>query len=199
MQLDLQKTPLLRGGFVVLRPVVEDDLEMIRAWRNAPEVASFHAERDTISAEKQKRWFAKVSEASTHFVWVICCAKDHRPIGVAHIKDIHPTHRRGEVGLYLGDVARRGGPFGGDAFFLILEFAFRSLGLHKVYGHYLHENAVARRLNASFGFVEEGLFREELFYDDAFHDYVRVGVLEQEFTQSAGARFYSRRIPKEGE
>ena len=181
---------------MVLRPVGEDDLEMIRAWRNSLDVASFHAERATISAEKQKRWFAKISGESGHFVWVICDLRDNTPIGVAHIKDVHPIHSRGEVGLYLGDVSLRGGPFGGDAFFLVLEFAFQALGLHKIYGHYLHDNVVARRLNAAFGFVEEGVLREELFYDGAFHDYVRVGVLEPEFTRSAGARFYARRSPK---
>lgn len=196
MYSDQRKNTVLDGTFVTLRPVGEGDLERIRTWRNSPEVASFHAERDPISAEKQQRWFRKVCDDPSYYVWVICKKEGESPIGVAHIKDLHAVHRRAEVGLYLGEVEERGGPFGGEAFYLTLTFAFGELALHKIYGHYLHSNEVARRLNAHFGFVEEGLFREEVFYDDAFHDYVRVGVLEPDFRQSAGARFYARRLAR---
>jgi RimJ/RimL family protein N-acetyltransferase len=183
----------LEGQSVRVRPLAKEDIEQVRAWRNSDEVARWHAERDQISAEQQKGWFASLqTKPDKAQVWIIE-TREGRSLGVIHIKDIHPVHRSGEVGLYIGAVEDRGNFHASEAFYLVLDHGFAALGLHKIIGHYLTENTAARRLNAHFGFVEEGHYREHLFYDGAFHDYVSVGLLEPDFRASAGAKFIARR------
>lgn len=183
---------IIEGRFVSLRPVERGDVEMIRTWRNSPQVADYHAERDHITVEMQARWFESVqSNNNTKRVWVI--EASGKPVGVAHVKDVHPVHQRAELGLYLAEEERRGGPFGTEALYLLIRFSFDQLELHKVYGHYLADNEPARRLNAYFGYVEEGEMREEVFVGGEFRDYIRIGLLEQDFRESEGFRFFDSR------
>jgi len=181
------------GLFVTLKPIARHEIEMVRGWRNSPEVARYHAARDPISAAQQRAWFEQVSGSERWFVTVIFDRRTDRPIGVAHLKDIDRTHRRAECGLYIGETELRDNVFASEAFFLILEYAFAELELHKVYGHYLATNTRAARLNAGFGFEVEGRYRDELFLDGEWVDYVRVAVFRDPLLESPGARFFLRR------
>lgn len=177
-----------------VRPIEESDLEMVRGWRNSPEVSRWHITRDIITPAMQEAWFQSICDRpDRHMVWIIETL-EARPLGVIQLKDIQKQHRNGELGLYIAELADRGNIYATEAFYLVLNYAFGTLKLHKVTGYYLVENHVARRLNAHFGYSEEGRLREHVHYDGAFHDYIPIGVLEPEFRASPGARFMSRRI-----
>jgi hypothetical protein len=180
------------GDFVELHQLGESDLERVRSWRNAPHVARFHVERDPISAPQQQAWYARLKDDPNSHYWIIRSTERH-PIGLVQIKDIHPVHRRGEMGIYIGELDHQGGMWAAEAFYLALGFAFDVRGLHKLYGHYQIDNERARRLNAHFGFREEARLREHVFYDGCHHDYVGVGLLRADFDASPGVQFFSKR------
>ncbi len=57
---------------VVLKPVTIDDLELLREWRNRPDIRQYMFEQNEISSVQQRDWFSKVSVDKTQLQFVIC-------------------------------------------------------------------------------------------------------------------------------
>nr|WP_245837279.1 GNAT family protein [Virgibacillus phasianinus] len=64
---------------------------------------------------------------------------------------------------------------------LLLEFGFGILNLHRIGLDVFEYNARAIKAYKKLGFQEEGVIRDELFYDGKFHDSILMGVLRKEF------------------
>jgi len=64
---------------------------------------------------------------------------------------------------------------------LLLGFAFDQLGLHRVWLRVFAENKRAIKAYKKAGFVQEGVTRDDEFFDGEFHDTIVMSVLEQEF------------------
>jgi [ribosomal protein S5]-alanine N-acetyltransferase len=82
----------------------------------------------------------------------------------------------GSVGYWCGEpYARNGYVLGGVR--ALSEFAFRTLGLHRLEAACLPHNAPSRRLLAKAGFVEEGEARAYLKINGAWRDHVLFGLI----------------------
>ena len=88
--------------------------------------------------------------------------------------------------ILIGDDRDRGRGFGRAAVDLLLDHAFDTLGLARVYLHVLAGNAAARRLYAARGFLEEGRLRGHAFKNGRWEDVLVMGVLRNERTPAEG-------------
>jgi RimJ/RimL family protein N-acetyltransferase len=81
--------------------------------------------------------------------------------------------------LAIGE-PRRG--FGAEAMRWAQNYAFRTIGAHRMYLEVAAHNATARALYERCGFVQEGLWREG-FRDNegAYHDLAGYGMLDREY------------------
>jgi RimJ/RimL family protein N-acetyltransferase len=70
--------------------------------------------------------------------------------------------------------------YGTEATRLILEFAFGELGLHRVWLDVDSDNRRARRAYEKAGFKQEGIKRDHMYYDGAFHDIVLMSILSSD-------------------
>ncbi len=122
---------------------------------------------DTPQDADDKCWFAITSE----------------PTGVAGIvglERISPVNRDAVIALYVDHAIRRQG-VGIRASALILDFAFRQLGLNRVTSYYRNDNASSRDLVSQAGFEVEGTMRQAWFSDGRFHDMIVVGILAEDW------------------
>ena len=122
---------------------------------------------DTPQDADDKCWFAITSE----------------PTGVAGIvglERISPVNRDAVIALYVDHAIRRQG-VGIRASALILDFAFRQLGLNRVTSYYRNDNASSRDLVSQAGFEVEGTMRQAWFSDGRFHDMIVVGILAKDW------------------
>ena len=62
----------------------------------------------------------------------------------------------------------------------LVEFAFRDLGLHRVWLQVFATNARALKAYEKAGFAREGRMREGVFVDGRFVDVVAMGILADE-------------------
>ena len=69
-----------------------------------------------------------------------------------------------------------------NAVHLILRYGFYELRMHKCNSECLANNQASIRLHHKLGFQEEGLKRETIFMDGAYHDIVLFGLLGSEFS-----------------
>jgi diamine N-acetyltransferase len=81
-------------------------------------------------------------------------------------------------------VRERGRGVGRRALVLVLEYAFGTLGAHRVWLDVITHNERARRAYAAVGFVHEGIQREALRRGDRYESLALMSVLAPEFYAS---------------
>ena len=96
----------LEGYQIIMRPVVEDDLDMLRRWRNDPQISQQMISQQEITEEQQLAWFKRIANdaGQRHFIILY---KD-APIGSANIKARGIGHtlesaKTIEPGLYIAE------------------------------------------------------------------------------------------------
>ncbi len=78
----------------------EEDIEMVRQWRNDPVVANNYEFRDHITPEMQKEWFKSINNIYNLYTVI---AYQGEKIGVINIKNINWDIRVCEGGIFLPD------------------------------------------------------------------------------------------------
>jgi diamine N-acetyltransferase len=176
---------VFRAERVTLRAVERSDLPAIHALRNDPEVegrvfaapvphslAELEAQYDAAEAkpvnERDDIWFAIEVDGA---VIGRCVLFDHDTVG--------GTMRMGIA--IAGDHQDRG--LGTEAVDLLVAYAFRDLGLRRVWLDVLADNPRAIASYRKSGFVEEGRMRAHYWHDGAHRDAVLMGILRDEWEQ----------------
>jgi UDP-4-amino-4,6-dideoxy-N-acetyl-beta-L-altrosamine N-acetyltransferase len=153
-----------------LRLMEAADKEMVRNWRNLPEVSRHMYTDHYITPEEHEAWLDSTLRDPSKLHWIIC--HEDADVGVAYLYDIDQTNRRCSWGLYVADPKMRGRGIGGLVENAVLRHVFEDLGLHKICCEVLASNRPALALYEKFGFSREGCFREHIFKDGQFVDVV---------------------------
>lgn len=162
-----------------LRPLTEADAPTLLAWRNSPEVARFMYTDHKISHEEHVAWLARAVSREDARYFVITAAGSE--VGFASITDLDAAHGTGSWAIYLGDPLARGRGLGGFTTYSILNYAFDDLRLRKLSCEVLASNRSALGMYERFGFVREGLFREQIMKAEGAIDVHRLGILDREW------------------
>jgi diamine N-acetyltransferase len=170
---------------VTLRAVERSDLPAIHALRNDPEVegrvfaapiphslaeleAAYDAAEGKPAAERDDIWFA--------------IAVDGAVIGRCVLFDADHVGATIRMGIAIGrDHQDRG--LGTEAVDLLLGYAFRDLGVRRVWLDVLADNPRAIASYRKSGFVEEGRLRAHYWHDGAHRDAVVMGIMRDEWEQ----------------
>jgi len=113
---------------IELISMTESDLEMVRAWRNQPDVSDYMFYQEEITEEDQKKWFDSLTLSDAYLMIVT----EGKKIGVINVKDIDWWNRTGEAGVFIGDQEYRNSPIAMQAVFALMdafffEFRFKAL------------------------------------------------------------------------
>ena len=141
---------------LTLRDMQVDDLEMVRSWRNHPDVRRHMLTQHEISAEEHAQWFKRIQQDPQRHVVLV--HEHQQPLGLVHFT---PVNAQGVVdwGFYLTPQAPKGS--GGKLARMALDFAFKQQGWHKVCGQVISSNAASRRFHLKLGFSLEGVLRQQ--------------------------------------
>ncbi|MBX3470662.1 MAG: GNAT family N-acetyltransferase [Planctomycetes bacterium] len=149
--------PPLEGARVTLRPLTRDDLPLTRAWRNRDDVRVWFLHPEPLTEEGHAAWFAAYEARADDHVLVIVERATGRRVGQVALYRIDPKAATAEYGrLLLGEPDVRGKGLALEATNLVLDLAFGTFGLKEVRLEVLRDNARARALYRSLGFVERG-------------------------------------------
>lgn len=171
----------LLGDRVYLRPVEHDDLPYIRAWANDPEIRRLTGEVTPMTPAGAERFFEKVQNDEDR-VWFIIALRDNdTPIGEAGLLRMFPAWRTTDLSIVIGEKDAWGKGYGTEVIQLLLDYAFGYLNFHRVSIGVVGFNEKALRFYEKIGFKREGIQRDGYFYDHAYHDFVMMSILEDEF------------------
>jgi UDP-4-amino-4,6-dideoxy-N-acetyl-beta-L-altrosamine N-acetyltransferase len=166
---------------ISFRPLQYDDKEMIRLWRNLPQVREYMFTDHLIGPEEHAAWFDRIFDNPSYRYWIIRC--DEEDVGLLYIYDIDARNQRCEFGFYVIDANVRGKNVGMFAEYFALQYIFTELRFNKVCCPVLDFNRGVLRMHESFGFVQEGRLRQHIVRSDGMHDVICLGLLKSEWEE----------------
>lgn len=164
-----QETTILYGQDIYLRPMTEEDTDLIVKWRNEDFVRQNFIYRETFTREGHLKWMetrVKTGKA----VQFIICTKEDRPVGSVYLRDIDMTHKKAEYGIFIGEKDALCKGYGTQAAKLMKQHAFEHLKLHKLMLRVLAGNDRAKRSYEKAGFVQEAYLKDEVYLEEGYRD-----------------------------
>lgn len=175
---------MLQGKLVNLRALEKRDLTQLVDWMNDPELTQWLGPRFPISLEEQEAWYSKLIQDNTKKKLIIE-TKDGTMVGLISLMDLDWRNRQAELGVYLGRRDHLGKGYPTDAILTLLRFAYRELGLNRIYLYTFAENVRATHLATKCGFKQEGIMRSATFYSGSYHDVILMSLLASEFSETS--------------
>ena len=119
------------------------------------------------------------SYTSGEYQFAIETLENRRFIGKCGFIKINWKNRVGELAILIGDPQMHGKGYGADAISTLCRFGFGELNLHKIKATVFDFNAAAIRCYEKCGFVQEGLLKQEIYREGAYHDVVMMGLIKK--------------------
>jgi len=171
---------MLAGRLVVLRPLRNSDRACSVRWRNDPEIRdNILGYRFPVTDAMEADWVAAVlkDQSRTRIVLAIEDKSDGALVGFVYLNNIDWFARNAEFGILIGERSRHGKGLAREALHLVADYAFESLNLHKLYLRVVAFNKRALRLYRAFGFVDEGVQRQQAYLRGRYYDVVLMGLI----------------------
>ncbi len=144
---------------------IEDAQDYYADWMNDPEVVRFTESRLVRHTRENLRDFIEGLAASPRDLFLaITKKKDGRHIGNIKLGNINFYHGTAELGIIIGDKSCWGLGFAGEAINLIADYAFNTIGLHKLIAGNYTPNTGSTRAFEKAGFKIEGILRDHSIY-----------------------------------
>jgi RimJ/RimL family protein N-acetyltransferase len=151
---NLEVIMIIKGKNVSLKLVQQEDIELIRNWRNSKDVSQHFIPRGYISRAQQKKWFEKISTSGKDYYFLIVV--DNEPIGLIFTKNIDWDLREAETGIFIAKKDYRDSLVSFEATYLHGQHFYEKLNLIKNKIQVLESDEKALRFNKNLGFKEVG-------------------------------------------
>lgn len=155
---------------IFLRLMTAADTDLIVAWRNKDAVRKHFIYQELFTREGHEHWIKTRVETGQVVQMIICDNAAGKPLGSVYIRDIDRGHNKAEYGIFIGEDDARGRGIGTAAAKLMLQYCFEEEGLHRIYLRVFANNLQAIRSYEKAGFVREGILRDDVRIDGAYHD-----------------------------
>ncbi|MCX6245548.1 MAG: GNAT family N-acetyltransferase [Bacteroidetes bacterium] len=134
---------------IILERLKEEDIELVRQWRNSDPVRLNMNYREIITPEQQQKWFGSVDNLQNNFLLI---HYQGEKIGLLNDKNIDWENRTSESGIFLG----RTDYYSTLVPYLVsiagIETTFYLLNWNKQYAHILRSNVNAIKFNLVLGY-----------------------------------------------
>jgi ribosomal-protein-alanine N-acetyltransferase len=175
----------IKGTEILLRKIKLSDAKTTYEYFKDPDITKWLLFRPTkkFSLQHQEDFIKKSLEKIKQkkiYLFGISLLDSKNIIGIISIEKINWNALHGQIGYWLAK-EHWGKGLTPKAVKLILEFAFKKIKLHRVYGAVFEENLKSQRVLEKSGFTKEGITRESEFRDNRWHNKIRYGILSSEF------------------
>lgn len=182
------KKKSLVGERVLLRPFSVDDLPYIQKWSNDAELRRLIGEVAPMSRVDTEKWYRELLADKDRVWFAIVLKKDDRVIGEAGLLRMFRPWRNTDMTVIIGEKDEWGKGYGTEVGHLLLHYAFRQLGFHRISIGVVGFNMRALKFWESLGFKKEGVRRDNYYYDNEYSDGIMMSILEDEYRALNEAR-----------
>jgi RimJ/RimL family protein N-acetyltransferase len=185
-----KRLPVLTGNTVSLRELRTSDAASLCALLTTEEVSRFISPPPT-SVEGFERfiaWTLRQRTAGTYACFAITLKGFDTAIGIFQVRELEPGFGSAEWGFALGS------PFWGTGVFqegaeLVLEFAFDTLGVHRLEARAAVLNGRGNGALIKVGAVQECVLRKSFLHNGRYLDQVLYAILDTDFEASRDVRW----------
>ncbi len=174
--------PMLAGATVTLRELRASDAPSLFALLTTEEVSRFISPPpSTVEGfEKFIAWTLRQRTAGTYACFAVPLRGFDTAIGIFQVRETQPGFETAEWGFAIGS------PFWGTGVFqdgadLVLDFAFETLGVHRLEARAAVKNGRGNGALQKLGAVQEGLLRKSFQKDGAYLDQVLYAILDTDW------------------
>ncbi len=174
--------PFLIGTKVYLRPLERGDARQLTPWINDPEVTRTMLIYRPMSLQQEEEYLDKIAKSDGFHLAIVVRETDTH-IGGAGLHDIDWKNRQCGFGILIGAKEEWGKGYGAEATQLLVDFAFATLNLHRVWLHVYEYNQRGIRCYEKIGFRKEGTLRQSRYHDGKYWDTITMAILRPEWDE----------------
>ncbi len=168
---DIDFEPYQLKNFVNLS---EHELDMVRTWRNHPDVRKWMFSQHEISQEEHRAFVENLKNSYKDAYWMVI--RESVYIGVVYLNRINFKHKHAYLGIYANPLNKV--PEAGRILIdLVTRLSFDLLNLHTLKLEVMEDNHRAIKLYARAKFKEEGRLKEFVYRNGKWIDVVVMGII----------------------
>jgi RimJ/RimL family protein N-acetyltransferase len=175
---------LLRSEKLILRTLgLEDANEKYLKWMNDPIVCKYLETRfsSPTTTKELEAFISSCNLSSKNYLFGIVYTGDNEHIGNIKLGPVNKYHKSADLGFLIGEKDYWGRGLATEAISLVVEFAFRNLGLCKITAGAYSENIGSQKALIKAGFLQEGCLKSQWETDSGRQDGIVFGITKEEF------------------
>ena len=175
---------MISDGRLRLRGITRADLPLFVTWFSDPEVRENLSIHPFMTLEMEEKWFEGVLSSSVESQPLMIELLEEglwHPIGNIGLGNIDWRKRQAELGIVIGEKPYWGKGYGGRAIKLMIDHAFHTLNLNRVYLQVFETNLRGIKAYDKVGFVKEGVLRQAHFAQGKYLDVWIMSILRSEW------------------
>jgi RimJ/RimL family protein N-acetyltransferase len=177
------QNPYLIGSTTYLRPFHKEDAISLVGWFNDAEVTRFLTWYRPMSLEQEEKFLEKLQANEMDFALGIVTRDGDRLIGTCGLRNVDTRSRHAEFGISIGEKDYWGKGHGGEATRLIVDHAFATLNLNRVWLGVVEFNERGIKAYEKAGFRVEGRLRQHTYRDGRYWDELLMGVVRADWEE----------------
>jgi len=141
---------------IQLRLLEQFDLPMTLKWRNQDHIRKWFIHPEVISPEQHREWFEAYLQRDNDYLFIIEETQNlNKPVGQISLYNIDWDGKCAEYGrLMIGEADAQGRGLAKEASRLLLQYAFKVLGMERIDLEVFRDNEPAIAIYRSCGFWE---------------------------------------------
>jgi RimJ/RimL family protein N-acetyltransferase len=162
---------MLEGKVVNLRSLEEEDLSILKNWRNKKHVRKTTREFKLLNMINQKKWFEYIHDQNPpKDIMFGIINKKLKLIGFTALTYVDWKNRHAEISIYFAKENWQNTIQATDTLNLIMEYGFKELNLHRLWVEIFSLSKENIILFTKHKFVKEGILRDKVWRDGKWWD-----------------------------
>ena len=153
----------------LLRQFTDNDLQNVYKGLSHPEVIKYYgiSFASLEETKEQMSWFSQLEKDETGIWWAIESIENQEFCGAIGFNNLNKQHKRAEIGFWLLPESWKKGIIS-EVLPTVCDYAFESLGLHRVEAQVETENLACQNIMKKNNFLFEGTLNECEFKDGKY-------------------------------
>ncbi len=179
---------MLSGKQVTLRELRASDAPSLFAMLTTEEVSRFISPPPTTveGFERFIAWTLRQRTAGTYVCFAVTLKGFDTAIGIFQVRELEPGFGTAEWGFAIGSAFWGTGVFQEGAE-LVLDFAFETLGVHRLEARAAVQNGRGNGALRKVGAVQEGILRKSFLRNGEYLDQVLYAIVKEDWRAGRGA------------
>ena len=162
-------------------PLKVEKLGYLQQWlKNEGVHKNLYTLHRPMSLDELINWHKKEHAAGSHMFFYSTGETGSEPAGIGLIHCIHSKNRCGELSIIINPELFGKG-HGTQILHHLMLTGFNNLNLHKIFAHAVKFNKRSIALLEKMKFIQEAVYRKELYWSKDYFDIYRYGMLEDEY------------------